>query len=96
MAKAGKRWPAFPFTGQFADTMVFRDSNGQPIMSQKTHRKFIMTPAIKKQQWRFRHAARLAKLAIRDPEKRARLEAERKPGQTAYNVALSEYLLINC
>jgi hypothetical protein len=94
MAKASKKGLLMQVTGQFGDQCVFRESNKQLIMSQKTHRKFIYTPARLKQQEIYRQAAYRASYSLHDPEKRARYEAARKPGQTAYNVALSEFLLM--
>ena len=92
MSKAGENILVRGMTGKFGDQAVFRKSNGQTIMSDVSHHKVKPTPAMQKQWNKFRHAAKLAKVAIRDPEKRARYEAARKPGQTAYNVALSEFL----
>jgi len=82
------------FRGNFAKQFVIRETNGQPIATKMPKRKKRkkLSEAVIDQNDRFRDAAHLAKIANRDPEKRPRLEAARKPGQSAYNVALSEYL----
>ena len=79
--------------GHIGKQVVIRETNGQPIATKMPKRsKKKPSEAVQDQRWNFGEAAHLAKVAIRDPEKRPRYEAARRPGQSAYNVALAEYL----
>ena len=51
-----------------------------------------LTEAQKKQQRKFREGSRYARQAIQDPAVRAAYEQRSKDGQTAYNVAMADYL----
>ena len=90
MAKARKNSIMAGVSGQVGDQMVFRQSNGQTIMSAKYKYKDNPTDHMMVQRILFEKAAKLAKETIKDPKKRRHYEAQRRPGQTAYNVAVSE------
>ncbi len=55
-------------------------SMAKPSEAQKAHRQ------------RFKEAAAYARAVLADPELRARYEAEARPGETPYNLALADYL----
>jgi hypothetical protein len=69
--------------GQIGKQIVIRETNGQPIATnfpKRTRKK--PTEAQKHHRWKFIRAAHLAKGAISDPEKRARLEADQSSDNT--------------
>ena len=77
-------------TGKFGEDLIFRKSNGQTIASNVSSKKVKATEKRLNQRAKFKVISPLAKEAIADPVKRARYEAAREPGQSAYNVAFSE------
>ena len=93
MAKAGENSILRGVRGHIGKQTVVKERYGQTIvtnMPKRDNRK--RTDAMKKHNIRFKRASKLAKYHMKDPEKLARYEAARKPGQSAYNVALGEFL----
>ena len=93
MAQAGENSILRDVRGHFGKQVVVKKSHGKTIVANMPkHSKKKRTEAMIKHTRRFRTASRLAKYHMQDPEKQARYEAARKPGQSAYNVALGEFL----
>jgi hypothetical protein len=93
MAKAGENAILKGVRGHIGKSVVVKERHGQTIVTNMPdHDKKKRTEAMKKHARRFKRASKLAKYHMQDPEKLARYEAARKPGQSAYNVALGEFL----
>jgi hypothetical protein len=93
MAKVNENSILRNIRGHIGKQVVVKVTNGQPIMTDipKAPKK-KRSPAVRKQNSFFKIAAHTAKRLIKDPVERTRYEAARRPGQSAYNVALSECL----
>jgi hypothetical protein len=81
------------FSGKLGNQVIFRNINGQTVMSNFPGRKH--KKAVGKQVetcHRFREASQYAKAVLKNPEMLAAYRAKAKTGQTAYNVAVADYL----
>ena len=79
-------------SGKLGDTIVFRQRGGKTIVSVKPTMPQERSEAQKKHAERFRRAAQYAKKAIQDPKVKALYQSRAKDGQSAYNMALGDYL----
>ena len=79
-------------SGKLGDNLVFRQRGGKTIVSVKPTITQERTEAQKQHAQRFRQAAQYAKKAIQDPQMKALYQSRAKEGQSAYNVALGDYL----
>src|ERR1035438_2813893 len=75
--------------GKIGDDVELRKVNRQQVLANKSHKKVKKTVLRQAQQDRFKIVEKLAKADLADPVKRAQFEALRKPGQSAYTVAIS-------
>ncbi len=81
------------FSGMLGDSIVFRNRGGKTIVAIRpdtTGRE--STEAQKNHQRRFRRAAQYAKGATRNEATRGLYAARTKPGQSAYNVVLADFM----
>ncbi len=93
MAKAGDNIITTGLGGKLGGLIVFRNRGGRTIVA--------TAPKNKSQHWteaqlqhrnRFQEAVLYAKGATADPELKASYQAAAKEGQTAYNVAVADFL----
>ena len=81
------------FSGKLGNRIVFRQRGGKTIVAVKpTPTDREPSEAQKNQHRKFREGSRYAKQAIQDPTMRTAYEQRAKDGQTAYNVAMADYL----
>jgi hypothetical protein len=93
MARVGNNALVKDLRGHLGKQIVIKKTNNQVIATtMPKHPKKKRSAPVQKQNRLFTIAAHGAKRAIKDPVRRARYEAARRPGQSAYNVALSEIL----
>ena len=93
MARVKKNIITQGLSGKLGNNIVFRHRGDQTIVAvvpQKT--KYEPTEAQQKQTRKFRNAVVYGKQAIQDPTVRAAYQAQAKDGQSAYNVAVADYL----
>jgi len=91
MAIVDKNSPLNSVSGQIGNgQLVVRESNGQKILYANSRHKDKPTPEMEIRRKIFAKAHQLAQEAIADPVRKAVYEAKKRPGQTAYNVAVSE------
>ena len=74
--------------GQF----VFRQRHGKTIVAKAACEYPPPTTSQKKRQNSFKQAVAFAKELLADPAVKLAYQAKAKPGQTAYNVAIGEFL----
>jgi len=81
-------------SGKIGKTLIFRQmKNGTTVIAMRPKpRTKPITPAEAATHQRFKEAAHIAKKRSQDPILRAQYLAKAKPGQSAYLVALTEYL----
>ena len=81
-------------SGKIGKTLIFRQmKNGTTVIAMRPKpRTKPITPAEAATHQRFKEAAHIAKKRAQDPILRAQYLAKAKPGQSAYLVALTEYL----
>ncbi len=93
MAKVKKNIITQGLAGKLGDTIVFRQLGGKTIVqAMPEKRKQELSEGQKKQINKFREAARYAKQALENDEVRTAYAAKAKVGQTAYNVAIADYM----
>lgn len=93
MAKVGKNIVTPGFRGKLGDIIVFRRRWGKTIVTttpEKTAHE--LTAAQKKHRHLFQNAILYGKNAVADPIKNAAYKGEAKDGQSAYNVAVADFL----
>jgi len=81
-------------SGIIGKTLIFRQmKNGTTVIAMRPKpRTKPITPAEAATHQRFKEAAHIAKKRLQDPILKAQYLAKAKPGQSAYLVALTEYL----
>lgn len=79
-------------SGKLGNNIVFRQRNGKTIVAVAPTITQERSEAQKRQSQRFKQAAYYAKKAIQDPQTKALYQNQAKPGQSAYNVAVSDYM----
>ncbi|MFB9120415.1 hypothetical protein ACFFUE_04340 [Bergeyella porcorum] len=82
-------------SGKFGEQIVFRQVNGQTLMCKSPISRGKTSAKQEQQQEKFKKASQYAKRALEDPVLSAgyALEAKRRKGQSAYNVAVADYLI---
>lgn len=93
MAKVKKNTVTQDPSEKLGNNLVFRHRGDQTIVAvapQKTKRE--PTEAQQRQNRKFRNATIYGKQAIQDSTVRAAYQAQAKDGQSAYNVAIADYL----
>jgi len=92
MAKVGKNVLTRGLSGKVGNLVVFRNSGEQTIMSsapgKRTH-PLSEDQLLHRQE--FKEAVLYAKSVLADPDKKAEYEAAAKDGESAFNVAVSDY-----
>jgi len=80
-------------SGKLGNNIVFRNRGGKTVVAVKpdvSNRE--TTEAQKYNQGRFRRANQYAKTALKDPIAYEQYAARTKPGQSAYNVAMADFM----
>jgi hypothetical protein len=93
MAKVGNNIVVTGLSGKLGDLIVFRNRSGKTIVSQAPRkREQEPSEAQEQQQLCFQEAILYGKASITDPEKKAAYKASAGEGQSAYNVAVADFL----
>jgi hypothetical protein len=92
MAKVGNNVLTHGLHGKIGDLIVFRVRNGETIVGAKPEHAGPPTEAMLKHRELFQEAVLYAKSAMADPDKKAAYDAAKKPGESAYNVAVADFL----
>jgi hypothetical protein len=93
MAHSRTNFLLLGFSGKLGKQFVVRNVNGMVVLSAlPERRKKKATGKQAETCQRFRMAAAWAKEQLADPVKLAGYRLRARPGQTAYNVAVSDYL----
>ncbi len=93
MAKVGKNIVVTGFSGKLGDLIVFRNLGGKTIVSQAPgKRENEPSEAQEQHQLRFQEAILYGKASIADAAKKAAYEAAAEEGQSAFNVAVADFL----
>src|SRR5690606_29438713 len=93
MAKVKNNIVTEGLSGKLGDRIVFRQFGGKTIVAVKPQATAERSEAQLKQVQKFKDAARYASKAIQNPvSKEAYALRATKPGQSAYTVALTDYL----
>jgi hypothetical protein len=79
--------------GKLGDQVIFRCVAGKTIVSNiHDYSNAVWSPAQKQNRWDFGMAVRWAKVALKDEKTYRHYKKMRKGGQTAYNVAVGEWI----
>ncbi len=92
MAKVGNNILTHGLSGMVGDLIVFRQRDGKTIVSSKPEHHGPMSEAQLQHIQKFQEAVIYAKSVLGDPEKRDAYKHAAKQGQSAYNVALADFL----
>ncbi len=92
MAKVGNNILTHGLQGMVGDLIVFRSRDGKTIVSAKPAHHGPMTEAQIKHQHDFQEAVLYAKVATADPAKKEAYKNAAKPGESAFCVALADFL----
>jgi hypothetical protein len=80
-------------SGKLGSTLVFRQRGGKTIAAVAPEKKKReLSDAQKDHQLKFRAATKYAKTAIQDDNVKVAYEQRAKDGQTAFNVAMADYM----
>lgn len=93
MAKIGKNIVTTGLRGKLGDLIVFRKRGDKTIVAsapEKTDRE--LTDAQKKHRHQFQNAILYGKSVVADPIRNAAYKGEAKDGQSAFNVAVADFL----
>lgn len=94
MAKVKNNIVTEGLSGKLGDRIVFRQKAGKTIVAVKPQMPEERSEAQINHAQRFREASQYAVEALKDPNVRAGYAARAKAGQSAYNVALADYLTL--
>lgn len=93
MAKSNGNVVTYGLSGLIGKLLVFRQKAGKTVVADRpkktTHEPTALSLA---QREKFKAASRYAKNAISDKALKAEYELMAMPGQTAFNVAFSDYM----
>lgn len=93
MAKVGDNIVTTGLSGKLGNLLVFRNRGGKTIVSKAPKKKQTeWSEAQEKHRLRFQEAILYAKSAMAVPQKKDAYQAAAKEGQTAYNVAVADFL----
>ena len=93
MATVKKNIVTQGLSGKLGNNIVFRNRGGKTIVAVTPEKKKrVYTEAQRKQTRKFRSAIVYGKQAIQDPTTKAVYEAQAKDGQSAFNIAVADYL----
>lgn len=92
MAKVKNNIVTEGLSGMLGQRIVFRQRAGKTIVSVKPQVTAERSEAQLRQVQKFREGAQYATKALQDPNVKAAYALRAKPGQSAYNVALADYL----
>ena len=81
-------------SGKVGDILVFSQRNGKTIVSKVPEKKAVTSEKVKQQMAKFQQATIYAKSTLKNPtiKEEYQLEASKKRGVTAYNVAVADML----
>jgi predicted membrane-bound mannosyltransferase len=93
MAKQKGNVVTHGLSGKIGDLLIFRQVNGQTVVSKIPERSQTASEKQKEQRKRFQRATVYAKAAVDDPETKALYagEAGKSKGKTAYNIAVADF-----
>lgn len=93
MAKVGDNIVTTGLSGKLGNLIVFRNRAGKTIVSKAPKKKQTeWSEAQEKHRLRFQEAVLYAKNAIANPTTKEAYQAAAKDGETAYNVAVADFL----
>jgi len=93
MAKVGNNIVVTGLSGKLGDLIVFRNRGGTTVVAQAPQKKEReLSEAQEQHQLRFQEAILYGKASIADPEKKAAYKASAEEGQSAYNIAVADFL----
>lgn len=93
MAHVKKNVVTEGLSGKLGNNIVFRNRGGKTVVSVTPEKKkWQPTEAQHQHTRRFRQAIAYGKQALQDPATKAAYEARAKNGQSAFNVAVADYL----
>lgn len=94
MAKSLNNTITYGLSGKFGEQIVFRQVNGNTLVCKSPIGRGESSAKQKQQQEKFKKASLYAKNTLEDPVLSAEyaLEAKRRKGLSAYNVAVADYL----
>lgn len=93
MAKVGDNIVTTGLSGKLGNLLVFRNCGGKTIVSKAPKRKQAeWSEAQEKHRLRFQEAVLYAKNAIANPATKGEYQAAAEEGETAYNVAVADFL----
>jgi hypothetical protein len=79
--------------GKLGNQVIFRSWAGRTVMSNvHDYSNAVWSPAQRQIRWDFGMAVRWAKVALKDEKTYRHYKKRRKGAQTAYNVAIGEYI----
>lgn len=92
MAKVKNNIVTEGLSGKLGDRIVFRQKAGKTIVAVKPQFTEERSEAQQEHARKFREGTQYAVKALADPTVKAAYALRAKPGQTAYNIALADYL----
>lgn len=92
MAKSGNNIVTHGLSGKVGDLLVFRQRNGETIVASKPDRHAPMSEAQLNQIQHFQEAVLYSKGVLSDPAMKEAYAKAAKKGQSAYVVALADFL----
>lgn len=92
MAKVKNNIVTEGLSGMLGQRIVFRQRGGKTIVSVKPQVTAERSEAQRLQMQKFKEAGQYASKVLQDPNVKAAYALRAKPGQSAYNVALADYL----
>lgn len=92
MAKVGDNIVTTGLSGKLGNLIVFRNRGGQTIVATAPKKQEEWSEAQKQHRLRFQEAVLYAKNSITDEVKKEAYKASAKEGETAYNVAVADFL----
>jgi hypothetical protein len=94
MAKSKNNVVTYGLSGKVGDLLIFRQVDGQTIVSSVPKSSKTVSEGQKKQMKRFQRATVYGKSVVDDPQLKELYDAaaKKKKGMTAYNVAVADFL----
>jgi hypothetical protein len=93
MAKVRKNVLTRGLSGKLGNLVVFRNDGGKTIMSSAPGKRTLpLTEAQQMHQQQFKQAVLYAKAVLADPDKKAEYESAARNGESAYNMAVADFL----
>ncbi len=92
MAISKRNVITYGLSGSLGELLVFRQRAGRTVIASRPRKTAkSATPAMVLARARFARAVAYAKACVKDPIKKAAYQAKAKAGQTAFNVAITDF-----